>query len=233
MKNLFLLLLLLPLFFSCSSDNDNIDVTDITSIGIEAIGENLYIGDEYQVKIISAPQTIKASECIWTSSNNDVASISQSGLLTLKSKGNTTISVSYGDISSSIIIKVYDTLFGYRFGSTMEQVNPEVKISSSFGYNWGNLNLDPPMRAFKFNNILTSIWSCYDYPNYVHLFIKEASQLNPPSATFYTNEYGSQSFESDSIVWIHQDYEILLRKGIIPIHGEDKLMYIIEYTQAN
>ena len=243
MKKLLTLLLLATFFVSCSSDDDNNESLILTSLSIESVDKDLYIGDEYQLKITSEPKAIKTSECTWKSSNNDVVSVSQSGLVTLKDKGNATISVSYNGVSNSILLKIYDTLFGYKFGSSIEEITPNVKISNDFAYNWASIDFNPPMRAFLFEeNKLMSIWECYD------------------SRTPFTNNIktidSSLGFEfatKDTIIQIQEDAiiqeitlikpdsvklkvgnnNLLIRNGFIPIKGYNHPMYIIEYSQAN
>jgi hypothetical protein len=238
MKKLLTLLLLATLFVSCSSDDDNEPrKIDITSIAIEPIDKDLYVGDEYQLKAKYSPENAETPNYTWKSSNTDIASVSDKGILTAKAEGNVTISASYGEISNSINLKIFNTLFGYKFGSSKEEINPEVKISNDFAYNWASTNgYEPPMRAFKFqSNKLTSVWSCYGTGKIAFTyFVKEVEALNPPQkiTSNTDNEFGRTTLEQDSLSWKYHNYNILIRNGEILINDKQEPMIIIEYKQA-
>jgi hypothetical protein len=236
------IVLFLFILASCSSDND--PDAKITALTIKTVTKDIYVGDEYQMTADYTPTDLKNPALSWDSSDPEVATISNRGLLTAKKAGEVTISVFNENVSNSVTLKIYDTLFGYKFGSTMEEVKPDVKLSNDFTYNWVSApSYDPkePLHAFTFkNNMLSSIWSCYPKniqdSFYTVFFVSEIDQLNPPVEITFTvdpNNYYNMSLNQDSLTWTYHDYKILIREGTIQLINIDYPypMYIIEYSR--
>lgn len=94
MKKLLLLLLVLPFIFgSCSSDDDNEDNPKVSSIKIESIESDLFIGGEYQLKVTHTPSTLDAPAYTWESSNTEVATVDNNGKLKTIKEGQAIIKV--------------------------------------------------------------------------------------------------------------------------------------------
>lgn len=96
-------LLTLTLFSACGSDDNN-EVAVLTSITINPIDKDLYIGDTYQLTVSHQPTDVKLPKLTWTSSDTKVATVSNSGLVEVKADGVVTITATYGDLSNSLII---------------------------------------------------------------------------------------------------------------------------------
>lgn len=102
-------LLLCTLFFSCSSeDPDPIDQPNITKIGIVKPVDNLFVGDEYQFKVICLPNSNLSPKYSWLCADTLIAKIDSQGVLTALKEGEVLITASVADlkISDSIKIKI-------------------------------------------------------------------------------------------------------------------------------
>lgn len=91
-KLLFLLTCTLFLLGSCSSDDDN-NTLSVSSIKLENIDSDLFIGGEYQLKVTHMPIDLDAPIYTWESSNPDIATVDKSGKLKALKEGQTTIKV--------------------------------------------------------------------------------------------------------------------------------------------
>lgn len=109
MKKLLTLILLATLFVSCSSDDDDEpEHPKITSIKIENLGQEVYIGGEYQLKVTHTPADLTAPAYTWESSNPDIATIDNNGKLKALKEGQTTIKVTTSalNLTSSLTVSV-------------------------------------------------------------------------------------------------------------------------------
>lgn len=217
----------------------NYDPIDLlTSIKLDKITNDININQSYKIGVSYSPSELTNIEFTWMVSNSNLASINNGELYTYNNSGQVKVLVQAGKLKDSIYVDIKELKaykFGYKFGSTIADVKPEVKVSNEFAYNYSSPNgYEPPMRAFKFSNDkLVSIWSCYNVGNFNNYFFREVNTLNPPKDTFTTDEYDNLVFDKDSATWKYQDFNVLIRKGIISINGQDNSMYIIEYSQAN
>lgn len=100
------ILFILMLFFNCSSDD--LENREISEIKVQEIDEELYVGDEYQLIVSHVPSDLKAPSYVWTSSNTDIASIDNTGLLIVKKAGQVIIKASLpnSNITDLIIVHV-------------------------------------------------------------------------------------------------------------------------------
>src|SRR5688572_26176155 len=71
-------------------------------------GGSMSVGDKVQATASTAPGISGALS--WTSSNESVATVSQSGLVTGVTAGTTTISVSAGEMNGSAKVTVFETV---------------------------------------------------------------------------------------------------------------------------
>lgn len=109
MKKLLALILLATLFVSCSSnDDDEPEQPKITSIKIENLGQEVYIGGEYQLKVTHTPADLTAPAYTWESSNPDIATIDNNGKLKALKEGQTTIKITTSslNLTSSLTVSV-------------------------------------------------------------------------------------------------------------------------------
>lgn len=91
-KLLFLFTCTLFLLNSCSSDDDK-ESPSVSSIKVENIEGDLFVGGEYQLKVTHSPVDLKAPAYTWESSNTDIATIDNRGKLKALKEGKTTIKV--------------------------------------------------------------------------------------------------------------------------------------------
>ena len=85
--------------FEKNESSGNSDRIPITSITIDPNEKKIYIGETFQLNVIKVPQN--ANEGIqWTSNNDNIVSVSNTGLLTAKNIGTTTISAKGMDNSN-------------------------------------------------------------------------------------------------------------------------------------
>lgn len=91
-KLLFLLTCTLFLLGSCSSDDDN-KTLSVSSIKLENVESDLFVGGEYQLRVSHTPIDLDAPAYTWESSNPDIATIDKSGKLKALKEGQATIKV--------------------------------------------------------------------------------------------------------------------------------------------
>ena len=85
--------------FEKNESSGNSDRIPITSISIDPNEKKIYFGETFQLNVIKVPQN--ATEGIqWTSNNDNIVSVSNTGLLTAKNIGTTTISAKGMDNSN-------------------------------------------------------------------------------------------------------------------------------------
>ncbi|NDV95373.1 Ig-like domain-containing protein [Dysgonomonas sp. 521] len=99
-------LLTLTLFSACGGDDNNNEVVVLTSIAIDPVDKDLYIGDTYQLSVSHQPTDVKLPKLTWTSSDTKVATVSSSGKVTAVADGVAKITASYGDLSNSVTIAI-------------------------------------------------------------------------------------------------------------------------------
>ncbi|NDV95375.1 Ig-like domain-containing protein [Dysgonomonas sp. 521] len=99
-------LLTLTLFSACGGDDNNNEVVVLTSIAIDPVDKDLYIGDTYQLTVSHQPADVKLPKLTWTSSDTKVATVSSSGKVTAVADGVAKITASYGDLSNSVTLVV-------------------------------------------------------------------------------------------------------------------------------
>lgn len=71
-----------------------IGVTDITIVNSKAIEQQLAVGDRIQIETYVAPEEATDKSVVYSSSNNAVATVSETGLIEAKSEGTAIITVS-------------------------------------------------------------------------------------------------------------------------------------------
>ncbi|NDV95371.1 Ig-like domain-containing protein [Dysgonomonas sp. 521] len=100
-------ILTLTLFSACGGDDNNNEVVVLTSIAIDPVDKDLYIGDTYQLSVSHQPTDVKLPKLTWTSSDTKVATVSSSGKVTAVADGVAKITASYGDLSNSVTITIF------------------------------------------------------------------------------------------------------------------------------
>lgn len=106
MKKVLFLLVMVAAFVACSKDDDS---QNITLISLDKTSLDLNINDSYAFKIITTPDNMTITDCIWSSSNTDVVSVQQNGTIHAISLGSATIDViipENSSLKSSCIVNV-------------------------------------------------------------------------------------------------------------------------------
>ena len=91
MNKLKLLIIILPLLFACTQEEQEVLVE---SISLNQSSVELEIGKTLQLTPTISPSTATAKDLTWSSSKSSVASVNSSGLVTAISEGTTTITAS-------------------------------------------------------------------------------------------------------------------------------------------
>ena len=209
-----------------------------TSIKMSKKEVEIIIDARYTLSYEITPKNTTNTEAVWKSSNEKVATVNNGNIKAL-SVGTATITVTIDGISDECVVTVPKTLFRYKFGATIEQINPTVKISNDFAYNWADISGENPLRAFVFkSNKLTELWNCYDtdkdLSRHYEKFLQEVNSLNPPQSVTLeknTDHYVRLAKNVDGLTWKNGDYNILIKNGEISIRNTPYSMLIIQYTE--
>ena len=78
-------------------------ITPITSLAVSPTSETVYVGNTIQLTGTVNPSNTTEST-LWTSSNTDVATVSDTGLVTAKSAGTATITFKNSSVGSWIVV---------------------------------------------------------------------------------------------------------------------------------
>ena len=102
-QRLSLLALVPVLFFACKGTEKEIEVE---SIAISQPGAEMEIGEILALKATVSPSNATYDEMIWTSTKPKVASVTEEGLVSALSEGNTTITVMVSGKTASCVVTV-------------------------------------------------------------------------------------------------------------------------------
>ncbi len=84
----------------------------VTGISLDYSNISIQLDNTYQLNLIFTPENATNRECSWSSSNNSIASVSNSGLVSALALGQTTISVtsSDGEFSDSCVVSIISNI---------------------------------------------------------------------------------------------------------------------------
>lgn len=141
MKNILYILFAVCLFSSCSDDdNGEGNTTEYTSMKINAIEGNIFVGDTYNLTLDHEPKNLITPICDWTSSNPKVATVgsgkSQTVNLKALSPGKTTITAKHRKFTSKIEVTVLEKQSYTSFQIMQNQI--EIQSNTVIGYKIGN-----------------------------------------------------------------------------------------------
>jgi uncharacterized protein YjdB len=91
---LFIAAVALCLTTACDQVDDHVPVTGVT---LNIMSHSLFIGEELQLTATVSPEDATNKELVWTSSNRDVATVNENGLVTSLAVGETRIAVTSMD----------------------------------------------------------------------------------------------------------------------------------------
>lgn len=113
------------------AEADNNEVKEITTVEILMDDTAIPVGTTFMAAAIVEPaDTDKA--LIWTSSNDDVMTVKQDGLVTVKGTGTAALTATVGDVSDAIAIEgIESAAAGSKNGYTVYTGNGSILKSSS------------------------------------------------------------------------------------------------------
>ena len=90
----------------------SVDEKKVPATGIKLDTSTLRLALEgtYQLKAIFEPANAEVSEIIWTSSNEEIAVVDESGFVTAKSVGETEITAASGNLKASCLVTVAESI---------------------------------------------------------------------------------------------------------------------------
>lgn len=123
---LLLLVSLITIFVSCSSNDDNSLSDPITNIEVNIANQEILVGKDYQFSVNHYPSHLPTPIYIWKSTNTDVATISEKGMMKPNKIGETIIIVTtYGtNAADSINVNVVG-IYNGGGGSITPTPNPK------------------------------------------------------------------------------------------------------------
>lgn len=132
-----------------------------------------------------------------------------------------------------------DSLFGYRFGSSMKEVDPQIIKSEELAIN--KIKGVALFYTFRFQQDKLSIISKYYSANilghpFQELFFNDISVLDPPKSLKLIpppdGEYITY-IEKDSISWTNRDLQILVRNDYSNMMGAYYNYLVVEYKKKD
>lgn len=113
--------------------NVTVNPTLVSNIQISISSTSLYVGNEYQMTKTVLPDNADNKNVIWNSSNKNVATVDENGVITPISGGKTTISAKSIEnsniLSNECEITVFDTIQSISISS--ESINMELNDTAS------------------------------------------------------------------------------------------------------
>lgn len=88
----------------CGNDDDGGEVA-LTDITVSPSSVSLLVGGTQKVTATPVPANAAGVSFVWTSQNESVATVDQTGLVTVRSEGTTTVTVSSGNISKQVPVE--------------------------------------------------------------------------------------------------------------------------------
>lgn len=142
----------------------------IRSTKIKGKKKNYYIGKEYQLSYTATPK--KSSEILnWKSSNENIATITENGLLKILAKGETTITLysDYTEYSKDFKINTQEVPTINVKGGTSQRIKYGAKHQLQFEYinhqveKWTYKSSDPTIATVSANGLVTALRPGYFY----------------------------------------------------------------------
>ncbi|NDW18946.1 hypothetical protein D0T53_08485 [Dysgonomonas sp. 216] len=138
-----------------------------------------------------------------------------------------------------------DSIFNYRFGSSIEDINPDFVRSKNLAFSYGEFGSMLPGTVFYFqDDKLTTVSKYYSanifFHQYQKLFLNDVSKLSPPILIELTKPAIDKKItyiKEDSISWTHEHLKILVRNDYFNfLEKQEEFLkehyLVIEYTQS-
>lgn len=101
-------------------------IIEATSIDIEEINKELKVGDTYQIKATIAPTNANNKTITYKSSNEEIATVDEKGLVTTKSSGLVYITLSSSSLRAVVELKITEEVINLEKVTSPEKVSLKV-----------------------------------------------------------------------------------------------------------
>lgn len=109
----------------------NDKIIEATNIELDSNSENLIVGATYQIVATVLPENAASKAISYTSSNEDVAIVSQTGLVTAVGAGNATITITSGNIKTVFTVTVNEAEIPLENIKIVEEMTMDVGESKA------------------------------------------------------------------------------------------------------
>ena len=113
---------------------DGTEEEDIRTVNVEGV-DRMAVGTEHQLVPVIFPATAEAA--LWTTSDENVAAVDESGKLTAIGRGTATITVTVGTVSDAFDVEVYQPTTGFELSET------EVWLAAKQSIQLFTVNVEP------------------------------------------------------------------------------------------
>ncbi|RCH54628.1 hypothetical protein DJ568_12475 [Mucilaginibacter hurinus] len=184
LKAVFMLLAGALIFTSCSKVyQDDIHRNILQAIKIDSSTLHMFTGEKLQVPVTTTPATYSLDSLNWLSSDTAVLSISTTGLLTAKTAGTSTITISNLDstLSATVFVTVTDEITDSLNAGLIAYYPFNNSAADSSGNNYNGIAIDVlpttnrnnlPNTAYQFNGSSS------------HIIIEDAEPLRLSNTNF-------------------------------------------------
>jgi len=149
-------------FFSCGEKVvETDDENELTRISISADETFLGVDEEIQIKIKFYPTQFSKPVVTWESSDSEIATVSNEGIVTGIKDGNVTITAKVGNISSTIdlIVGIWDNSV-VELATHAKSVKPEGLTFAASSNDYNSYTKLVWSDEFEGNELDTDIWTC-------------------------------------------------------------------------
>ncbi|NDV95369.1 hypothetical protein D0T84_10630 [Dysgonomonas sp. 521] len=146
--------------------------------------------------------------------------------------------------NEEIVYPKTDSIFGYRFGSSMEEVKPDIIRNDKLAFSLNKTSDIIPATVFHFQDgKLNTICKYYQasilaYP-FQELFLNDIAKLSPPQPIEIIKPSAGEYItylKEDSIYWTYNHLKILVRNDYFNISEKENInnyydFLVIEYQK--
>lgn len=100
------LIILLALILCLAACDGAVHLPGLVKISLDVESASIGVGETKQLTAIITPESAKDTPITWESSNTDIATVDDKGLVTGKAAGNTTITAKAGNASATCAITI-------------------------------------------------------------------------------------------------------------------------------
>ena len=103
-----LLFVCMALFSSCSEDEGPVEGIPVESVTLSSSSLTMKVGETVMLTATVLPDNATVQSLVWSSSNREVATVSDKGVVTAAAAGEATVTVAADDKSAVCMVEVYD-----------------------------------------------------------------------------------------------------------------------------